>query len=145
MRLDWNINYGYGSIKMSSKSTLAFFGDLFSAPSLPLSSLAPSIENLTKEKQKEENPVSVLSQSVIDDYLAYKELQESLTTVECLLRISQANDAIKTRVDSIEDLRKHLQVIKKAYEELTKLKAGAELTEIEAIGEGLGLREAVRG
>jgi hypothetical protein len=82
---------------------------------------------------------------VIDDYLAYKELQESLTTVECLLRISQAKDAIKTRVDSIEDLRKHLQVIKKAYEELTKLKAGAELTEIEAIGEGLALREAVRG
>jgi hypothetical protein len=82
---------------------------------------------------------------VIDDYLAYKELQESLTTVECLLRISQAKDAIKTRVDSIEDLRKHLQVIKKAYEELTKLKAGAELTELEAIGEGLALREAVRG
>ena len=82
---------------------------------------------------------------MIDDYLAYKELQESLTTVECLLRISQAKDAIKTRVDSIEDLRKHLQVIKKAYEELTKLKAGAELTELEAIGEGLALREAVRG
>jgi hypothetical protein len=82
---------------------------------------------------------------VIDDYLAYKELQESLTTVECLLRISQAKDAIKTRVDTIEDLRKHLQVIKKAYEELTKLKAGAELTDLEAIGEGLALREAVRG
>ena len=65
--------------------------------------------------------------------------------MECLLRISQSKDAIKTRVDSIEDLRKHLQVIKKAYEELTKLKAGAELSEKEAIGEGLALREAVRG
>ena len=82
---------------------------------------------------------------MIDDYLVYKELQESLASVECLIRISQAKDAIKTRVETIEDLRKQLQAIKKAYEELTKLKAGAELTEKEVIGGGLGLREAVIG
>ena len=49
--------------------------------------------------------------------------------MEFLIRINQAKDAIKSRVDTIEDLRKQLQAIKKAYEELINLKAGAELTE----------------
>ena len=78
---------------------------------------------------------------MIDDYLCYKQLQESLTSVECLIRINQAKDAIKTRIDTIEDLRKQLQAIKKAYQELTNLKAGAELTEKEVIVAGFEFRE----